>query len=207
MTEFGAWYSISSLQVYHISVVSAVGECIEQNFYLIDFIIGFGTPTLLAVFYVSGRLPAFIWRMFWAGTAIGLMWEIPLSTLDGLGIVDIFSFLSPPPHFAAIIASHSFWDGGLFVAGIFIVTRLVPGPHFTRFRAHELALLMAWGQIQELCVELVSTGSGGWSYNPSWWNPELFTFSGRPITLLPQIIWLAAPALFYVAALKIRKGT
>ena len=54
-------------------------------------------------------------------------------------------------------------------------------------------------------MELLSTGSGGWEYNPSWWNPSLFLFNGRHITLVPQLIWLAAPVLFYLAALKIKK--
>lgn len=184
-----------------------MADVIGRNFFLLDFMIGFGTPAALFVLYRSGKLSLFNWRLFWAGTVIGLLWEIPLSTLDGLGIVDVFTFQAPPPHFAFIIASHSFWDGGLFLAGVFLVRLVLTGAPISGFSAKELSLLMIWGQAQELCVELLSTGNGGWSYNPAWWNPRLFLFNGRPITLLPQFIWLAAPVLFYVAALKIREAT
>ncbi|MBN2160224.1 MAG: hypothetical protein JW807_12575 [Spirochaetes bacterium] len=184
-----------------------MSELIVNNFFILDFIIGFGTPAVIIILHIARKVSTFTWRMFWVGTAIGLTWEIPLSTLDGLGIVDIFSFLThPPAHFSFIIASHSFWDGGLFLAGILIVRMVLKGEeHFTRFRSRELGILLLWGQVQELCVELLSTGNGGWSYNPAWWNPQLFHFNGRPITLLPQLIWLAAPVLFYVAALRIQK--
>ena len=180
-------------------------DFLRDNFYYIDFAIGAAVPAAVAVLYLSRRISAFTWKLFWIGTLIGLTWEIPLSTLDGLGIVDIFRFMTPPPaHFIVIIISHSFWDGGLFLAGAALVNLLCPEPRFTRFRIRELAILMAWGQVQELGVELLSTGSGGWEYNPSWWNPSLFLFNGRHITLVPQLIWLAAPVIFYCAALKIR---
>lgn len=181
-------------------------ELLREHFYTIDFVIGAAIPLAAAALWCTGRISSFTWRMFWVGTLVGLTWEIPLSALDGLGIVDIFTFMTPPPaHFILVIVSHSFWDGGLFLAGIGLVRVLCPGPHFSVFRSSELAVLLIWGQAQELAVELLSTGSGGWGYNPSWWNPPLFLFNGRPITLAPQLIWLAAPVVFYRAALWIRK--
>ena len=183
-------------------------DMLREHFYVIDFAIGAAVPVTVTALYASRRLSAFTWKLFWIGTLIGLTWEIPLSTLDGLGIVDIFRFMTPPPaHFIVIIISHSFWDGGLFLAGIGLVTILCPVPRFETFNTRELAVLLVWGQVQELAVELLSTGSGGWEYNPSWWNPSLFLFNGRHITLAPQLIWLAAPVLFYLAALKIKKKT
>ncbi len=181
-------------------------DMLHRYFYCIDFTVGATFPTAVVILYLLKRIPPFTWRMFWAGTAIGLLWEVPFSTLDGLGIVNIFAFATPPPaHFAAIIVSHSFWDGGLFLAGLALVHLVSRGPVFGSFSARELAVLMAWGQIQELGVELLSTGSGGWEYVPAAWNPSLFMFNGRHITLLPQLIWLAAPVLFYLVALRVRR--
>ena len=179
---------------------------IAQYFYQFDFAIGAAVPICVTALYVSRRISVFTWKLFWIGAAIGLLWEVPFSTLDGLGIVDIFTFAAPPPaHFIVIIISHTFWDGGLFLAGVLLVNLLCPAPRFASFSGRELAVLMAWGQAQELAVELLSTGSGGWSYNPAWWNPSLFMFNGKYITLMPQLVWLAAPVLFYCAALRIRK--
>lgn len=175
---------------------------LERNFYLVDFTIGAALPLTVTILFMLRKISPFTWRLFWIGTAIGLTWEIPLSTLDGLGIVDIFTFITPPPaHFSATIISHSFWDGGLFLAGVGLVRLICRAPHFRSFRVAELAVLLVWGQVQEFAVELASTGSGGWGYNPSWWNPALFLFNGRHITLVPQLIWLAAPLLFYGFAL------
>jgi len=179
---------------------------IQQYFYYIDFAIGAAVPLGVIVLYATKRISAFTWKLFWIGTAIGLMWEVPLSTLDGLGIVDIFIFATPPPaHFIVIIISHTFWDGGLFLAGVLLVNLLCPAPRFSSFSAREFFLLLAWGKAQELGVELLSTGSGGWAYNPSWWNPSLFMFNGQHITLAPQLIWLAAPVVFYFAALAVKR--
>ncbi|HOT44272.1 MAG TPA: hypothetical protein PLC28_05250 [Spirochaetota bacterium] len=181
-------------------------DFVKDNFYCIDFAIGATIPLAVLLLYTQKKISPFTWKLFWAGTLIGLTWEIPLSALDGLGIVDIFTFMTPPPaHFIVLIISHSFWDGGLFLAGLWLVNVLCPEPRFAAFKVRELAVLVAWGQVQELGVELLSAGSGGWWYNPTWWNPSLFLFNGRPVTLVPQLIWLAAPVLFYFAGLRIRK--
>jgi len=182
-------------------------ELLYRNFFLIDFAIGAAIPLSVIALHAAKKISSFTWKLFWIGTIIGLTWEISLSTLDGLGIVNIFNFITPPPvHFIFIIISHSFWDGGIFLTGVGLVKILCREPRFEKFRPGELSVLLLWGQAQEMAVELLSTGSGGWEYIPSWWNPSLFLFNGRHITLVPQIIWLAAPVLFYYAALRINKN-
>ncbi|MBN1365618.1 MAG: hypothetical protein JW976_12480 [Syntrophaceae bacterium] len=181
-------------------------KLLEQYFFYIDFAIGAAVPLIVVVLYAAKKISPFTWKLFWIGTAIGFTWEVPLSTLDGLGIVDIFTFLrTPPAHFIFIIISHTFWDGGLFLIGVWLVNIFCREPRFASFSAQELSVLIIWGQAQELGVELLSTGLGGWGYNPAWWNPSLFLFNGRHITLAPQLIWLAAPVLFYFAALALKK--
>jgi hypothetical protein len=180
-------------------------DILGKYFFVIDIFIGATIPITIAVLYRTKKITRFTWRMFWIGCLLGLLWEVPLSTLDGLGIVDIFNFASSPPvHFTVIIISHTLWDGGLFLLGVWLVNLFCAEPLFSAFRWKELMILLVWGQVQELAVELISTGSNGWEYNALWWNPVMFLFNGRNITLIPQLIWLAAPVLFYFAALRVR---
>lgn len=65
--------------------------------------------------------------------------------------------------------------------------------------------MIIYGQISELIVELTSTLSEAWEYIEYWWNPRLFIFNGYNITLLPQLIWLTAPIIFYIIAVKLKQ--
>jgi hypothetical protein len=72
------------------------------------------------------------------------------------------------------------------------------------FRWRELAVLVLWGQSSELAVEVVSVLNRGWVYSEAHsWNPVLFTVAGHPITIIPQLIWLAAPVAYYLGALRL----
>ena len=74
---------------------------------------------------------------------------------------------------------------------------------FRRFSWRELGIMLLFGGIQELIVELVALHSRAWTYNTRWWNPSLFEFGHGQITPLPQLIWFVAPIVFYQACLKI----
>ncbi len=181
---------------------------IAAHFWWIDVAIACAILVVVLALRATRRISAFTARLFGLGCAVGLGWEIPLSTLDGLGVVRIFEFLSPPPYpFPVIIASHTLWDGGLFLAGVALVRRLAPAPHFARRSARELGVLLAWGQLQELTIELLATGTTGWTYVPAPWNPALFAFRGHSITLVPQLMWLAGVLVFYAGALRLRLAT
>jgi hypothetical protein len=106
------------------------------------------------------------------------------------------------------MVAHAFWDGGLFLAGLAFVQALCAQPVLARFRWQELAVLLLWGQASELAVEVVSVLNQGWVYSGvHWWNPVLFYVAGHPITIVPQLIWLAAPVAYYLCALRvIRRG-
>jgi hypothetical protein len=67
----------------------------------------------------------------------------------------------------------------------------------------ELAVQLVWGALQELAVELLSTGNAGWAFVTRWWNPVMFRYNSMDITLLPQLIWVAAPIVFYLIAIKL----
>lgn len=179
-------------------------DFIRNNFFIIDFAVA--GVILLGV--VALRLARLLdrrdWILYWAGAGLGLLWEY------GCNLQMIFSdqpvavFLRPlPVHFALLALVHSLWDGGLFLAGALLARLLYGDSRFSKCRVTELALLVAWGQAQELAVELLSVGSAGWEWLPYPWNPTLFMFRGHHITVLPQLIWLVASVVFYGIALAV----
>jgi len=181
-------------------------EILKEYFYWIDFFIA--TAALIAVFwlYRSRVISNYVWRLFWLGFALGLCWEAPLFLLSAYAPNPPFKFLTPlPTHFSVLIIMHSLWDGGLFLIGAAMVY-LTNKPHwFEKFQLRELLILLVWGQASELWVELMSAYNQGWAYIPYWWNPSLFKFHGSDITLLPQLIWLVAPLIFYPIALRLKR--
>jgi hypothetical protein len=187
-------------------MIDALLELFRSNFYWIDFTIGGLTPIVVYILYRSGRIDRFVWLLFWVGFALGLTWEVPMSVLNEIGPpYAVARFVRPlPTHFSMIILMHSFWDGGLFLLGVWLVHLICGGPVFERFRWPELMVLLLWGQASELWVELTSTFGEAWAYVPKPWNPSLFRFNGHDITLMPQLIWFAAPIVFYLIAWKLR---
>jgi len=144
-----------------------------------------------------------VWPLYWIGVAIGLTWELGFHFTGPL-YSDTPTYVQAaeyPVHPLLQPFMHALWDGGLFVIGLALVRWLCPEPHFLRFSWRELLVLVSWGQLQELCVELAATAAGGWSFTPSWWNPILFEFGEGAITLAPQLIWFVAPIVFYFGAL------
>lgn len=168
----------------------------------IDIAIAVVLPVTVYVLVRKGKAPARAWPLFWIGCAIALSWELTFHFL-GPEYSDnpLFSHVNPWP-LAPILQPllHTLWDGGLFMAGYALCFLLLRGPRFRRFSAAELFIMVAWGSLQALVVELIGSQSL-WVYNPRPYNPVMFHFSGQPITLLPQLVWAVAPVLFYLACL------
>ena len=95
-------------------------------------------------------------------------------------------------HYAVFMVSHTLWDGLLFVIGVWWIHRVCRKPHFRRFRGAELAVLLIWGQVSELLVELSSTYVDGWVFVGYGWNPVIFRFNGHDIRWFMQIVWAVA---------------
>jgi hypothetical protein len=181
-------------------------ELFRQNFYRIDYLIGVACPLTAFVLYKTGRMGRFPWLLFWLGCAIGLTWEAPMQILNELFPAHAVHAYTrrPPLVFPTVMILHSFWDGGLFLAGVGLVYWSSRASYFEKFKARELLILLGWGQASELWVELTATFGEAWTYIPRPWNPVLFHFNFQPITLMPQLIWLAAPVVFYFIALKLK---
>ena len=133
---------------------------------------------------------------------LGFTWEFGCNVQMLISDTPVARFLKPlPVHWMVIVAFHSIWDGSLFLIGVWLVKKICVAPQLDRFKISELLILLIWGQVQELIVELTSTYSDGWEWVPYSWNPTLFMFNGHHITLFPQLIWFVAIIVFYFFAI------
>jgi len=179
-------------------------DLLEIWFWRLDLAIA--TAVTASVLFFARGTPTGRWiqKLFWLGCAVGLTWEVPLflsATFADNPVLLVFS--SPPVPPLALIVFHSLWDGGLFLAGVLLVWWACPRPIFQRFSWRELLVLILWGQGSELLVEVGGVTNNAWGYSGELaWNPTLFHLEGHPITLLPQLIWLAAPIVYYLLVLR-----
>ncbi len=157
--------------------------------------------------YKNNRISSEYYILFWNGCLIGSIWE--------------FTFLFLGPEFLHSVKewpyglggwprklSHSIWDGGLFMLGIYFCKRYLSGPLFRSFDRKELGIMLSWGIFQELLVEYLFNGRV-WIYEPLPWNPIIIPVlpGSAPLspgyTLIPQAVWIIAPVLFYLICLRI----
>ena len=157
--------------------------------------------------YKNNRIYSEYYTLFWIGCLIGSAWE--------------FTFLFLGPEFLHSVKewpyglggwprklSHSIWDGGLFMLGIYFCKRYLSDPLFRSFNKKELGIMLSWGIFQELLVEYLFNGRV-WIYEPLPWNPIIIPVlpGSAPLspgyTLIPQAVWIIAPILFYLICLRI----
>jgi hypothetical protein len=182
---------------------------LQASFWYLDLAIAAGVTAWVVLACRGTARGKWIQGMFWLGAVIGLTWEVPLFVSTTVADEPVLLMLRPPPiHPLGMIVAHSLWDGGLFLAGLALVGLACPRPILRRFSWRELGVLVLWGQGSELLVELGGVKNEAWSYaGDKAWNPVLLEVSGHPITLMPQLIWLAAPIVFYLVALRLTART
>lgn len=178
---------------------------LRSDYYWLDLLVGFASPVIFFALRRRGAAGRRDWRLFWLGAALGLLWEVPVFLFSTLSTTPVIVWVRAlPAPYPIFLLAHTFWDGALFVIGSWALGFFFGAPIASRFRWAELAALIAWGQATSFAVELSSVLNDGWVYVAGyWWNPTLFRIAARPITLLPQIPWLLAPVVFYLAAIKI----
>ena len=182
-----------------------------EIFYWFVWIVGVLICLIVYSLYKLKYIDKFFWHLFWVGFFLGLCWELPMSIANEVSIYPPARFITPVPipsplSVVIIAITHSFWNGGLFLLGVWFVCLICRKSHFDKFKTCEFSTLIIYGQISELIVELTSTFSNAWEYIVYWWNPRLFYFNGHNITLLPQLIWLIAPIVFYLSAIKLKSS-
>lgn len=178
-----------------------------KAFFLIDIAIAAAVLGFFTYMHFSRRFSPVVWYMFWIGVLIGATWEIGFYFLGPkFSSAPIYVFSTEPP-FPSIVLhiAHCFWDGGLFMVGVALVYRFLKPPHLMSFRWSELGLMLGWGVLQEIAVELLSIGGGMWLYQSHWYNPSLFEIGDSLFTLLPILIWVAAPVVFYLLVLPVNR--
>lgn len=179
----------------------------SKAFYIIDVVISLSILGFFAYMHYSRRFSPAFWYMFWVGTLIGATWEIGFYFLGPyFSSAPIYVYNTAPPYPSIILhILHCFWDGGLFMVGVGLVYLILRPPHLVRFRWQELGVMVLWGVLQETAVELISIAGGMWEYVPRSYNPSLFKIGDSDFTLLPVLIWVAAPVVFYLLALPINR--
>jgi hypothetical protein len=178
-----------------------------KAFFFIDIVIAVAVLGFFAYMHFGRRFSPVVWYMFWIGVLIGATWEIGFYFLGPrFSPQPIYVFSTEPPFPSIVLhVAHCFWDGGLFMVGVAFVIRLLKPPHLMRFRWPELGMMLGWGVLQEIAVELLSIGGGMWLYQSRWFNPSLFEIGDSPFTLLPILIWVVAPVFFYLLVLPVNR--
>lgn len=168
-----------------------------------DMAVGFGIPLLTAVLYYSGRIKAVhCWLMVW-GFVVGSTWEFAFYFLgDSIHTMKIDW---PLPRITLHL-SHTFWDAGLFIVGFWLCQAILGRADCcTRFRWIELSIMLLWGGAQEFVVELMGNGVI-WEYRVYSWNPEWLRIGDQGYTVLPQLIWVIAPIVYYLGVIRINRA-
>jgi len=178
---------------------------LETYFWWIDAAIAVGVTAFVVIGCNHSLRGRYIRRLFWLGVLIGLTWEVPIFLSAAYSEAPVIAFFREPPfHPLVFLVLHSLWDGGLFLAGVLLIWLARPKPILSTFSWSELGIFILWGQLSEFAVEIGGVTNAAWGYvGDKPWNPVLFHVQGHPITLVPQLIWLAAPIVFYLIALRI----
>jgi len=175
-------------------------------FWYIDVAIAISMITIVVVLFKLEKIDKFVFSLFWIGTLIGFTWEIPIFVVNQFGIYPFLQYLTPIPFsFIIVIISHSVWDGGLFLMGMGLVYLIRKTSLFENFNLKELFILIIWGQIQAIGIEMIGSFGGAWEYIPYPWNPAFLTLLGHHFTIFIQVVWLAASISFYFIALKVKE--
>jgi hypothetical protein len=169
-----------------------------------DIAIGLAVPAGAAALYALGRISMREVLFIVLGIIIGLAFELFIGFMPGF---IAFKMHWPLP-LVTILLSHSLWDGGLFMAGC-VLARIILRRPLSRICAafdwRELAIMVAWGAVSAFVVELIGNGVM-WEYQPQEWNPVWITIHGQGYTAFIQLVWLAAPVVFYLGCLGIDRA-
>lgn len=166
-----------------------------------DIAIGLAVPAAAAGLFAVKRISAREVLFCAWGFLIGLSFELFIGLWPGF----IVFKMSWPLPVVTILISHSLWDAGIFMIGCFlagIILRRRLSDVCAKFDWRELAAMVLWGAGSAFVVELIGNGVM-WEYVPGRWNPVWITVNGQGYTAFIQVVWVAAPVVFYLGCLGI----
>lgn len=167
-----------------------------------DIAVATGILALIPYLYIKGRISLALLLAGGAGFLIGATWEFSFLALGDSFLAPVFNnpLKGWPTPFL-----HSIWDAGLFIAGAGSCYLLLGDQdRFTKFNPKELGIIWGWGILQEFIIELVGNGNF-WRYVPQRGNPTYLTIGDTSYTVVPQLVWIVAPVVFYIVLLALTK--
>jgi hypothetical protein len=167
-----------------------------------DIAVGAAIPLVTAYLYFSRRIELrHVWLMVW-GFAVGSTWEFAFYFL-GDSIHTLHTEWPLP--IISLHFLHTCWDAALFMFGYWLCRVILKTADCcTTFRWSELSIMLLWGAGQEFVVELMGNGVI-WEYRVYDWNPVWLTVGEQGYTVLPQLIWVIAPIVYYLGFIRINR--
>ena len=102
--------------------------------------------------------------------------------------------------------SHALQDSVLFMIGVLLAWLLLGRNTkiFCNYNFIVLFIFIAWGFFQEFIIELAYNGDV-WEYTPNKFNPTVWSRNGIHYTLVPYLVWIIAPIIFWIITVNIMK--
>ena len=149
------------------------------------FIVGSSSPIIFFFLYQLGYISKKIITLFIIGICVGFTWEIPFALARNI--------------------NYAFLDSLIFLIGIFLCNKILKHDDYLyTFNTKALLIMIAWGSISEFLIDLNCNGKL-WFFLENWYNPVFVSINGNNMTIIPQLIWLIAPIIYYLTVLKFIK--
>jgi hypothetical protein len=171
----------------------------------IALIVGSSSPIIFFLLYQLGYVSKKIITLFIIGICVGLSWEIPFALAGDSFHLILVDWPIDLPLVRNI--NYAFLDGLIFLIGIFFCNKILKSDNYLyMFNSKALAIMIIWGSVSEFLIDLNCNGKL-WLFLDNWYNPVFISINGNNLTLLPQLIWLVAPIVYYFAVLKVFKAS
>ena len=166
-------------------------------------IVGSSSPIIFFLLYQLGYVSKKIITLFIIGICVGLTWEIPFALAGDSFHLILVDWPIDLPLVRNI--NYAFLDGLIFLIGIFFCNKFLKNDNYLyAFNKNALLIMIIWGGVSEFLIDLNCNGKL-WLFIDNWYNPVFITINGNNLTILPQIIWLVAPVVYYFSVLRIFK--
>jgi len=169
----------------------------------IAFIVGSSSPIIFFLLYQLGYISKKIITLFIIGICVGFTWEIPFALAGESFHLILVDWPIDLP--LARNINYAFLDSLIFLIGIFFCNTILKDTNYlNQFNAKALLIMIVWGSISEFLIDLNCNGEL-WLFLDNWYNPTFISINGNNMTIIPQLIWLIAPVIYYLTVLKLIK--